>query len=199
MATFTPSRVLHQQANFVVCWSSLQTVWTKVKPYRTSGLIWLQAVWGWKNFVGKIKFWKKSHKYYPECKELNMEWENYKDNICTLMQQNLSSGVSHKVRLKPVSSATETAETKNDDSHVSRLDFRYATFQKANNKGAYQTVQAGLLLCCSQTPEDSFFPCRGPVNFIYSVPSLYNPCFWSIRIDSVKKWILLWTKFTKKF
>ena len=33
---------------------------------------------------------------------------------------------------------------------------RYDTSQKVNNKGADQTVQAGLHLCCSQSPEDVF-------------------------------------------
>ena len=34
--------------------------------------------------------------------------------------------------------------------------FTYDTFQKVNNIGAGQTAQAGLRLCCSQTPEDRF-------------------------------------------
>ena len=80
-------------------------------------------------------------------------------------------GVSNKASFKPVSSATETSrgfwQSEFQTSLLSYRDqlengnftcskFTYKTFRKANNIGADQTVQAGLRLCCSQTPEDRF-------------------------------------------
>ena len=42
------------------------------------------------------------------------------------------------------------------NSNFTHSKLTYDTFQKANNKGADQTAQAGLGLCCSNTPEDRF-------------------------------------------
>ena len=62
-------------------------------------------------------------------------------------------GVSYIARLKPFSSATET---------------RYDTFQYANNKGADQTAQSGLHLCCSQIPKIGFLVSR-PMEYMTSL------------------------------
>ena len=54
-----------------------------------------------------------------------------------------------QVRFKPACSASDLLEFAGSKS-------RYDIFQNANNKGADQTAQAGLRLCCSQTPENRF-------------------------------------------
>ena len=56
-------------------------------------------------------------------------------------------GVSDKVRFKPACSATETSYIENRN--FARSKSRHDTFQNVNNKGADQTAQAGLRLCCS--------------------------------------------------
>ena len=53
-------------------------------------------------------------------------------------------GVFNKVRLKPVSSGTETSCNIDILYETNKLD--YYGFQIANNKGADQTAQAGLHL-----------------------------------------------------
>ena len=55
------------------------------------------------------------------------------------------SGVSHKARLKSSSSATETS-LKIEISAIASLD-NSDTFQKANNKGADQTVPMRRVVC----------------------------------------------------
>ena len=62
-------------------------------------------------------------------------------------------GVSDKARRKPVSSATETS-LKIENFACSK--YRYDTFQQENNKGADQTVQAGLRLYCPQSQKTGF-------------------------------------------
>ena len=66
-------------------------------------------------------------------------------------------GVSDKVKFKSACSATETS-WKIEILLIAILD--NDTFQEANDQGADQTAQvaqAGLHLCCSQTPHDGFF------------------------------------------
>ena len=44
----------------IVCCSLLQQVWTKIRPEKTSGLIWIQSVWPSKNFTKKLILKKKN-------------------------------------------------------------------------------------------------------------------------------------------
>ena len=69
-------------------------------------------------------------------------------------------GVFDKARLKLVSSATETS-LKIEILLVASLDMVLS--KKVNNKGTDQSaadVQAGLRLCCTQTPKTSFLAPR---------------------------------------
>ena len=56
-------------------------------------------------------------------------------------------GVSHQAMLKPASSATETSRKIEILLEETSRKIRYDTFQKANNKGADQSVQMRRLVC----------------------------------------------------
>ena len=49
--------VLNSLPISVVCWLPLQTVWTHIKPDKTSELIWIQTVWH-ADGIPEIIFWK---------------------------------------------------------------------------------------------------------------------------------------------
>ena len=67
--------------NFIVRWYPLQTVWTQIRPDKTSGLIWIQTVWHSdgisERFFEKVNLkkkkihkWQKSMQNYPTQKKL---------------------------------------------------------------------------------------------------------------------------------
>ena len=60
--------------------------------------------------------------------------------------------VCDQIRLEPVCSADETSYTL----EISAIASRYYTIQAANIKGADQTVQADLRLCCSHNGINRF-------------------------------------------
>ena len=71
-------------------------------------------------------------------------------------------GVSEKARFKPVSSATGTS-LKIEISSIASLHMIHSTTRITKALGSdCADAQAGLRLCCSQTPEDRFFSFRGP-------------------------------------
>ena len=55
---------------------------------------------------------------------------------------------------KPACSATDTNK-EIETSFIARLDMIHSN-KHLNNKGTDQTAQAGLCLCCLQTPKDWF-------------------------------------------
>ena len=73
---------------FVVCWHPLQTVWTQIRPNKTSGLIWIQTVCHSDGIPERKKSLKKiqttkSMQTYPACKDLKHfvnigEWKTVK-------------------------------------------------------------------------------------------------------------------------
>ena len=69
--------------------------------------------------------------------------------------------VSNKVRLKPVSSATENRE-ENETLPVARLDMIFSKkgITKVLIRLRIPSVQTGLRLCCSQTPKTGFLALR---------------------------------------
>ena len=69
--------------------------------------------------------------------------------------------VSNKVRLKPVSSATEISE-ENEILPVARLDMILSKKEitKVLIRLRMPSAQAGLRLCCSQTPKTGFLALR---------------------------------------
>ena len=60
--------------------------------------------------------------------------------------------------------------------------FRYNTFQSVNNKGAAQTVQAGLPLCCLQTPKSGFLIMIINPRQVLIILNLQNKCLWKNRV-----------------
>ena len=67
--------------------------------------------------------------------------------------------------------------------NLTRSKFTYEIFQKANNKGADQTVRdapAGLSLCCLPPPKDRFSREEAQIIYLFQIPtSLHRLPNWS--------------------